>query len=517
MAAWPPQARNNTECCPFTFSKAMRWFRRGSEATNSPRLLSLSPLRGTQDPALDDPAKIQPVEFSAATWRRPEVVASRERPHTIGRYWSPNRRRVTVTEKRNPLLERVKSTRLSCFSSTDLCPECLEQPGTKEPADPVDPGLSARLRAMSDKCLKGGGQMSRRLLARLRNTEGKRSKLRSFSYGVLPGTATGADLDDADDDKLDIRRWPDCRQCVEEHRGRRAVSAERAQAWDDELIDLRRPESAPAPPPPPPRAEGRWEVHVVRLERRGDEELGVFIAKRRRGAAWGFLVAHVAPRSLADNAGLRIGDEVVNVNGRRLRGLDVAEARDTLRCSPRVVELVVARQAASSRGGADETSVDYENLGSDSGVESATPRKARRFQKKRLSVAPPEDSAPFCTLPRRPRSTLCSYLTIVFEKGPGKKGLGFTIVGGRDSPRGALGIFVKSILPSGQAIDDGRLREGDEILAVNGEPCHELEHSEAVALFKSIKSGPVALHISRRSKQSATLRAKSCTDLLSEE
>jgi C-terminal processing protease CtpA/Prc len=42
---------------------------------------------------------------------------------------------------------------------------------------------------------------------------------------------------------------------------------------------------------------------------------------------------------------------------------------------------------------------------------------------------------------------------------------------------------------------------GDEILAVNGEPCHELEHSEAVTLFKSIKTGPVALHISRRTKQ----------------
>ncbi|XP_017269912.1 multiple PDZ domain protein isoform X3 [Kryptolebias marmoratus] len=84
------------------------------------------------------------------------------------------------------------------------------------------------------------------------------------------------------------------------------------------------------------------------------------------------------------------------------------------------------------------------------------------------------------------------YQSIALERGP--DGLGFSIVGGHGSPHGDLPIYVKTVFGKGAAAEDGRLKRGDQIIAVNGQTLEGVTHEEAVGILKRTK-GTVTLTV----------------------
>jgi len=363
---------------------------------------------------------------------------------------------------------------------------------------------------------------------------------------------------------------------------------------------------------------GQKELRVVQLRGVSSRKLGVIIAKvqlRDLNCA-GYQVIYFLEGGTAKRSGrLAIGDELVNINGKRLRGVAIERARLILDECGRTADAVVARSSTSMPstnlatlltqydaadlinlsdtqlsnmetpvqgvqrvqatiitvgeempGGGKpsgqyvtdlaQTTVDtphvtrhciqlppkHSGAPKDIAVtdnpakkdselsdtsktsESGTPTNPSRKTSSVTTSSTGTDGelSSYCTLPRKGRNSSASqnFHTVVFEKGHGKKSLGFSIVGGRDSAKGNIGIFVKTILATGQAAYDGKLLEGDEILAVNGQPLHGLSHNEAIAVFKRIRSGSVTLQCARRPTSRisrsgmSTPKSRSCEDIL---
>ncbi|XP_069137739.1 multiple PDZ domain protein-like isoform X2 [Argopecten irradians] len=286
-------------------------------------------------------------------------------------------------------------------------------------------------------------------------------------------------------------------------------------------------------------AAGKKRV-VTKMHLLKDENgLGIHIAggKGSKKGDIGIFVAGVMETGAAFKDGrLKKGDELLMINGKSLIGLTHAEAVDVLRNSPKLVQLVVASKVRKAASIASSVSCSYNSLtpcanpmlttsqsfdagydqtdrsgfgngdlGGDKTVPEVTAQTPHgtfikweelfeKFKTDGLCTDSSDKKDPSDkTVIGTKKWRFESPQTITINKGSRGKGLGFTIVGGSDSEKGNIGIYVRRILPQGLIHEDGSMKEGDEVLEVNGQSLSGLSHKDALNKFRKLKKGPVTI------------------------
>ncbi|XP_055521890.1 protein scribble homolog [Leucoraja erinacea] len=190
--------------------------------------------------------------------------------------------------------------------------------------------------------------------------------------------------------------------------------------------------------------------------------LGISIAGGKgstpyKGEDEGIFISRVSEEGPAAQAGVRVGDKLLEVNGVGLQDAEHQRAVEALRSSGGVVTMAVLR----------ERMVEPEN------AVTVTP------------LRPEDDYAPRERRAGRrgdsgTKELLCTSLA------RDDRGLGFSIAGGKGSTpyrTGETAIFISRLAEGGCAHRDGILRVGDCVISINGVEMAEARHDQAVALL----------------------------------
>ncbi|XP_045878406.1 multiple PDZ domain protein isoform X4 [Meles meles] len=209
-------------------------------------------------------------------------------------------------------------------------------------------------------------------------------------------------------------------------------------------------------------------LRTVEIKKGPTDSLGISIAGGV-GSPLGdvpIFIAMMHPNGVAaQTQKLRVGDRIVTICGTSTDGMTHTQAVNLLKNASGSIEMQVVA------GGDVSVVTGHQQEPASSGLSFTGLTSSSIFQE---DLGPPQ----------------CKSITL--DRGP--DGLGFSIVGGYGSPHGDLPIYVKTVFVKGAASEDGRLKRGDQIIAVNGQSLEGVTHEEAVAILKRTK-GTVTLMV----------------------
>ncbi|XP_068848574.1 inaD-like protein isoform X2 [Capricornis sumatraensis] len=226
------------------------------------------------------------------------------------------------------------------------------------------------------------------------------------------------------------------------------------------------------------RDEESLEIFPVDLQKKAGRGLGLSIVGKRNGS--GVFISDIVKGGAADLDGRLIqGDQILSVNGEDMRSASQETVATILKCAQGLVQLEIGRLRAGSWTSSRKTSQNSQGSqhSTQSSFHPALAPVITSLQNlvgtKRASDPSPQNS-----------DTDVGPRAVEIIREP-SDALGISIAGGKGSPLGDIPIFIAMIQASGVAARTQKLKVGDRIVSINGQPLDGLSHTDVVNLLKN--------------------------------